>query len=176
MSTENYIHLVLAPVFSKRAISGEGDIKMWARYLDLNVVKPETCISICSKIRNAPVFDRPLKRIKNLKTPPSKHLFKVVKVQNLTKPGSLTDVKTREIQAIYDFCGVKHHFILEGILNEFVSLDKFEDRFPSLEHVEDALANPEPHWLPKPLPNQKRVTDSHKVYRDKNHFPGHFGG
>lgn len=176
MSKESYIHLFLTPVFPKRALSGEGTVKMWARFLDLNTVEDETCISFCAKIRNSYVFDRPFKRIKDLKTAPSKHLYKVVQVQSLTKPGNLTEVRTREVQAIYDFCILKHHFVMEGILKEFPGLDKFEERFSSLELVEDALANPEIHWLPKPAPNQKRVKDSNRVYRDKNHLPGHFGG
>jgi len=173
---EKYIHLDLEPIFPGRAIFEKEMKLVWARFLDLRVEKGETDISLCSRFRNGLVFDKSFERIKHLKTQPSQHLYRVVQVKSLRNPGSLVNVKTREIQAICDFCYLEHHFLMEGVLRDCPKLQDFEDRYKTIDLLEEALKKPDPSWLPQRKPTFKPARESTRVFRDPNIYPGHLGG
>ena len=173
---EKYIHLDLEPIFPGRAIFKKEMKLVWARFLDLRVEKGETDISLCSRFRNGLVFDKSFERIKHLKTQPSQHLYRIVQVKSLRNPGSLVNVKTREIQAIYEFCLSEYHLLMEGILKSSAPLQDFEKRYPTIGAIEQALKEPDPSWMPQKQPTAKPKRESTRVFRDPNVYPGHLGG
>ena len=170
------VHLTLHPVFPDLAIRGPELQKLWVQFSDLSVQKGTSDLQLCSLVKQGLVFDRPLKRLQELKSAPSKHLYKVSYTRVSDKPGALNAVKTREIQSMYEFCLEKYSIILEHILNQFSSKDEFTNKYTNAQLLLADLKNPRPEWLPKtdePLKIKKETT---RVYRDREIYDGHFGG
>ena len=171
-----FVHLTLRPVFPRLAINGPEQQEIWVQFTDLFVQKGTSGLQLCSLLKQGIIFDRSLKRLQELKSEPPKHIFKVIHTNFSHKPGRGISVKTREIQAMYEFCLEKHSIILENILNQFSSKDEFTNKYTNAQLLLADLKNPRPEWLPKtdePLKIKKETT---RVYRDREIYDGHFGG
>jgi hypothetical protein len=171
-----FVHLTLHPVFPELAIRGPELQKIWVQFSDLSVEKGTSDLELCSLVKKGLIFDRPLKRLRELKSIPSKHLYKVTYTRVSDNPGGLNSVKTREIQSMYEFCVEKYSIILENILNHLPSKDEFTIRYTNVELLLGDIKSRKPEWLPEIDEPQKRTQESTRVYRDREIYDGHFGG
>jgi len=172
----DFIHIELVPIFPEEALSGSTPKKTWAQFQDIKTKEPLSLISFCALIRNAIILDQSFSNLKTLKTHPCKHLYRVNQINTPFTSGKASDLNTRQIQLIYNHCILKYHVILSEILKENKTVEQIKSRFPSAKSLEDALKKPEPKWIPQEPVENRPKKESTRIHRDKEIFPGHFGG